>query len=298
MWSSPGGLGVGVMLLERGAVILALVAEDVAERLREPLPLAQADMEEMRRLVTHVSEHRAVELSELLLTLGENGIAGLADVDRDRAVRMAHRDGVLARRGLLGQHPEDRPFAWIVRPEPAPAAKGGEHPAFGAFGLGPEHTVPLLAAVGHDFGHRAGAAEAALLSAPVAADLVPVAAIRTVDRHRLHVRIEDQRLPAGAGQVVEVDARPAGGTGEDLHDVWGRDDCAQRRSNLRAHRAVPTLLTPRRREAGLSRSAPRSPPPRAARCARRKRRPRRGSRGSPRPAPAPGRRPRARACRR
>ena len=218
-----GRLGIGVMLFQRFAVVRPFVAEPRAETVGEGRILGQPQEQEMRDLVAHVADHRAVKLAEAFLPVGKHGIGGFGHVDGDLAVGMAHDDIRLTGGGLLGQHLEDRPRAGVLRREPAPAHEVGDHPALGMFAALPERQVVGFAQVGHRLRHGAGAAKRAVLCLPVAGDLFAVRAERRVGQHGLRVRVEGDGLATAAGGVVEEDVGPAVGAMENAHR--GLSDC-------------------------------------------------------------------------
>jgi len=88
-----GRRAVGIVLLQRGAVVLALVAEQLAEgaqpfaRLDQQLPVV------MTGLMAQMAEQRAVGLAEVAAALLTARVVGLGGVKRDDAIGMAGDDG-------------------------------------------------------------------------------------------------------------------------------------------------------------------------------------------------------------
>ena len=102
---------------EASAVVLALVAEQRAERLQpktvpnQSLPIVVTD------LMAKVPEERAVRLRHVLARALALGVVGLGDVDGDQPLRMARHNlrGVLERPGGSCEEVEGKPGFRIFR---------------------------------------------------------------------------------------------------------------------------------------------------------------------------------------
>ena len=108
---------VGVMALQRRAVVLALVAEQLPERLDVGRIAHQAVPVVVRDLVAEMAEQRAVGLAHLPPHALALGIVGLGEVDGDEAVVVAghHRLGRRAVRRQLRQEVERQPVLRILQ---------------------------------------------------------------------------------------------------------------------------------------------------------------------------------------
>ena len=118
-----------VVAVHGRAVVLALVAEEGAERVARPGLVDEDRLVVVPELVAQVADHRAVGLAELQAALGAYRVVGLRHVDRDDAV------GVAGDHRLPGAREQVEDQLALADGQPD-VEEHAEHPALGALGAG------------------------------------------------------------------------------------------------------------------------------------------------------------------